>query len=570
MDVISQVVLVGAGTRVPKVQEVLQKVVNQELAKNLNTDEAAALGAVYKAADLSTGFQVKKFITKDAVLFPVQIIFEREVDGDIKQVKRMLFGLMNPYPQKKIITFNKHVDDFLFNVNYADLDYLPANEILNIGSVNLTEVSVKGVVKAMKKNSGENVESKGIKAHFTMDESGLLKLLNVEYVVEKTLTQEPEEEGTFSKLGSTISKLFSGEPDKKVKEEEAKEEEKPSGDEGENKEEKKESTDQTNTTEEVKNTTETKGNATKEATEQKEAKPKVVTVKEPLESSEKLLTINDMSSSQFSASQDKLQKLNDIEKEINRRATALNSLESFVIDLQTKLEEEEYSSACTEEEKTKILAACNEISEWLYEDGIDADANTYESKLSELSTLTRDLHYRVFEHKERPEALSALHSMLNGSKNFLESARNLTKSNNPEKDIFTDVEIETLEKIIRETEEWRDKETEEQNKIQKHEPVKLTVKMISEKMAALDREVKYLVNKIKFWKPKKTEKSKEEKKTDDKKDGEEEIEKHGSGEKEEVVEEPPTEEQPENISETPIPEEDIDASKPSESSHTEL
>ena len=44
-----------------------------DLGKNLNTDESAALGAVYKAADLSTGFKVKKFITKDAVLFPLQV-----------------------------------------------------------------------------------------------------------------------------------------------------------------------------------------------------------------------------------------------------------------------------------------------------------------------------------------------------------------------------------------------------------------------------------------------------------------------------------------------------------------
>lgn len=57
-EVLGQVVLVGAGTRVPRVQEVLQKAVGQELAKNLNTDEAAAMGAVYKAADLSSGFQV--------------------------------------------------------------------------------------------------------------------------------------------------------------------------------------------------------------------------------------------------------------------------------------------------------------------------------------------------------------------------------------------------------------------------------------------------------------------------------------------------------------------------------
>lgn len=66
-------ILVGAGTRVPAVQEQLAAAVNLELSKNLNTDEAAVMGAAYKAADLSTGFKVKKFITKDAVLFPILV-----------------------------------------------------------------------------------------------------------------------------------------------------------------------------------------------------------------------------------------------------------------------------------------------------------------------------------------------------------------------------------------------------------------------------------------------------------------------------------------------------------------
>lgn len=44
-----------------------------------------------------------------------------------------------------------------------------------------------------------------------MDDSGLLNLLNVELISEKSSQSGPdEEEGTFSKLGSTISKLFSG------------------------------------------------------------------------------------------------------------------------------------------------------------------------------------------------------------------------------------------------------------------------------------------------------------------------------------------------------------------------
>lgn len=87
MDVISHVVLVGAGTRMPKVQEILSQYVKTELSKNINTDEAAALGAAYKAADLSQGFKVKKFITKDAILFPIQVILNRDIGNNkVRQV----------------------------------------------------------------------------------------------------------------------------------------------------------------------------------------------------------------------------------------------------------------------------------------------------------------------------------------------------------------------------------------------------------------------------------------------------------------------------------------------------
>lgn len=73
LDDIGHIIIVGAGTRMPKVQEVLTAFTKRELGKNLNADEAPALGAVYRAADLSTGFQVKKFMTKDAVVFPIEV-----------------------------------------------------------------------------------------------------------------------------------------------------------------------------------------------------------------------------------------------------------------------------------------------------------------------------------------------------------------------------------------------------------------------------------------------------------------------------------------------------------------
>ncbi|XP_028128595.2 hypoxia up-regulated protein 1 [Diabrotica virgifera virgifera] len=528
MDVVNQVVLVGAGTRVPKVQEHLRKAVGQELAKNLNTDEAAAMGAVYKAADLSTGFKVAKFITKDAVVYPIQVTFERLAETGVKQVKRTLFGLMNSYPQKKIITFNKHTSDFNFNVNYADLDFLNPKEIQYLGTTNISQFELKGVADALKKHSGENVESKGIKAHFAMDDSGILNFVNVELVVEKTVVPD-EEEGTLSKLGSTFSKLFGGDekpaeekptdapPSEDKQAEEA--EEKPV----EEKEEPKEKVSKDS----KKTVNETAKNATEKV---KDTKPKVQTVKESITTVEQSFGVPSLNKKQLGRSQEKIDALDKIEMEINRKATAMNNLESFVIDMQNKLYEDEYTEATTVEEQEKIKTACSEISEWLYDEGSDADAETYEKKIDSLMAITKDVLARVYEHKERPEALNALNTRLNQSSNFLVSAKNATKDN-PERDIFTDVEVQTLEKIIKETEEWRDKMVKEQDATKKSDPVKLTIKSIVDKMAALDREVKYLLNKAKMWKPKKVDKPvKEDTNTTD------------SGSENVVVEEPPTEE----------------------------
>lgn len=126
-------------------------------------------------------------------------------------MKRILFGHMNPYPQRKIITFNKHQQDFDFTVGYAELGHLDENEIKCLGSLSLSNIKLNGVQDAYSKHKGQDgVDTKGIKAHFAMDDSGLLVLQNVELLIEKTVTGDPEEESTLSKIGNTISNLFKG------------------------------------------------------------------------------------------------------------------------------------------------------------------------------------------------------------------------------------------------------------------------------------------------------------------------------------------------------------------------
>lgn len=128
------------------------------MGKSLNTDEAGALGAVYQAAALSKAYRVKRFLVREAVPYPIQVGFERGASasasantgsvttesrdapaaapdadspalkekevGQKKWVNRVLYGSMNPYPMKKVLTFAKHTSDFEFYVNYGDIQLL--------------------------------------------------------------------------------------------------------------------------------------------------------------------------------------------------------------------------------------------------------------------------------------------------------------------------------------------------------------------------------------------------------------------------------------------------------------
>ena len=60
---------------------------------------------------------------------PPQVSFERRLEGGsaTKTVQRTLFGL-NPYPQKKVMTFNKMTQDFSFTVAYTGLDQMGEEE----------------------------------------------------------------------------------------------------------------------------------------------------------------------------------------------------------------------------------------------------------------------------------------------------------------------------------------------------------------------------------------------------------------------------------------------------------
>merc|ERR1719391_687772 len=495
MKEIDQVILFGGGTRVPKVQDILTEFIGgQELGKSLNTDEAAAMGAVYKAADLSSGFKVKKFITRDAVVLPIDVDFKRKTVDDWglegeKVVKRALFGVMNNYPQKKIMTFNKFSDDFNFAVNLNNLDHLEKSELANIKDyLNLTTNGATGVAAAFAKNTGDHIETKGIKAHFNLDDSGMLVLDTTEAVFEKNFTvamqiaaekekeasanaevKAKEAEETWAKLGDKLSSFWGGEGDEK----------KEGGDEAAAAADKKEDADK------------------------KEEVPKkdiVTTIKEPLKVTVEVQDLPLMSEEIKKESAAKLKAWADHDKAKAEREMAFNDLESACTDMEAKLWEDIYEKCSTEEEREKIRAKCSEVSNWLYDEyNEETELSVLKSKMKEVKDMTAGLKARVREQHDRPEALEALKNMMNTSKTFYGKAANGTGVVDG---YFTQAELDTLGKLLNETQAWIDESEKKMSEEPLHQMPTVTASKIAEKGITLDREVKFLVNKARIAKRK--------------------------------------------------------------------
>jgi hypoxia up-regulated 1 len=560
---------------------------------------------VYQGASLTKLFRVKKFIIKDANVYPIEVSFDRQaVDSEgnsyTKPVTRVLFNSANPYPQKKLLTFNRHSSDFDFAVSYGNVGFLTDAERKYLGPHNLTKVRLEGVEEAIRDNPEGDPD--GIKVHFRMDESGLLLLDSME-----SLFQYPvvEEESTFSKLKNAFSNFFTGseeegeggekanasvdsennleteqEGNKGNKEEniqeksnddeqqkqdeqkleepqqentekeevdkeqvESEEKEKEETDTGEQKtaeeeevtsddkdkeeeqlplqeedvqetvpseeeevnnqdEEGEETSEQTTptvdsnaTNSSINETTPTSGPVKKKV--KRDGSVKMQTVKVNLTSLVTRLDLIQMSDKEFNASRTKLDWLQKRDEDKRENERQKNNLESHIFETQDKMHSEEVQAHSTEEERTSILDALRIASEWMDDDGYAAETDTYRQKLRELKRLSKPVFRRMNEAKKRPRVMAELLASLNRSYGMVMYMKNIS-----EEEIFTKVEMKTLEDLTLETLAWY-RETEGQfNDTKPYQDPPVLSSDVEEKTKKLDREVYYLINKIKNYRPK--------------------------------------------------------------------
>ena len=352
--------LVGAGTRVPALKNMIQNFFDKPLSYTMNADEAVARGCAFSCAILSPVFRVRDFTVHDVVNYPIEFTWEKSPDIPDEDTSLTVFNKGNVMPSTKILTFYRK-QPFDLEAKYAKPDIMPGHTNPWIG-----RFSVKGV-KADSK--GDFMICK-LKARLNLH-----GVLNVEqgYYVEDQEVEEPVPETKDTKEG---------------KEGEKKENEK--------KEEKKDGDVSTadslhfsmgastnNSSAQAMDTDAPNGTADPTPPPQKTRKIKKQVRKGDLALASGTASMDD---STKTATGERENAMFMEDKLVADTEDKKNELETFIYELRSKIDDV-YAPFASDEEKEKIRAKSTETEDWLYDEGEDATKAVYVSKIEELRSI---------------------------------------------------------------------------------------------------------------------------------------------------------------------------------------
>ena len=215
---IDAVELLGGSVRMPKVKALLDEyfskatVTNEagqvekvEVGQHLNGDEAMALGAAFRAANLSTSFRVRKVGMWDSASFGVEVELENlqvetksgwfgkkkdASDGETWHKKTPLWHKKTLLPAKSKTVAIVHNQDIQCRVQYGPED---AVADLPRGTDKLLAVyNITGIADFAKEHESKDLGSPKVHLSFALDASGVVSLTKAEATLD--LPAEPEEE----------------------------------------------------------------------------------------------------------------------------------------------------------------------------------------------------------------------------------------------------------------------------------------------------------------------------------------------------------------------------------------
>jgi heat shock protein 4 len=394
-DDIETVEIVGGSSRVPAVQKTVSEFFGKECSKTLNFDECIAKGCALQCAMLSPAFKVRDFQVNDVTMYPIALSWssagaaeamEVEGEGEVAAPKAgssstVVFQKFNSVPNTKMLTFYRK-DTFTLSASYDDSVDLPSGF-----SRALNEFTISDIPQHT--DADGKPETTKVKVKLRLDLHGCLSLESAIAVEEEVVVEEevsgPAKGEAPPAEGEAAPAASAGEAEAAPAEGDAA-------------------------------AAVCDGEAPAPAESEKKKTKKIRRI--PVKVKDKALGLSERELMEATESEAQMALQDRI---IQETAEAMNKLEATVYSMRDKLGQElaEFSS---EEEKAPIMAMLTQLEDWLYEDGMNVDKATYESKYNELMDKCGPIVLREREASLRPDAIAQLKKTIARYQDFVGSS----------------------------------------------------------------------------------------------------------------------------------------------------
>ncbi|KAG9236360.1 Hsp70 protein-domain-containing protein [Amylocarpus encephaloides] len=399
---LESVILHGGAIRTPFVQKELEKFVGtaDKVRTNVNSDESAVFGAVFRGAGLSPSFRVKDIRAYDSAVYAAGIKWIN-IHGTPQHQR--LWQTTSFLGAEKQYSFQNQKD---FSIDFYQ--HVPSSENVSPGSAE------KELVTLTTHNLTESVAV--CKDKFGSTDADILLKLSTRLAVSNSqveiikLNLECELEENEEKAGvvdGLKNMLGFGKKDQAVLSED-----------DENVETISSSSKSTSIT--SSSSTPSASPSSKDAQDSKskdlkDAKAKTVKRSEiiPIKFTIETKGVPVIPAAELTRMKNRISAFEDSDRSRRMREEALNQLEGFTYKVRDLLENEEFIAASTAEERALLESQSKAAGEWIYSGGVDASREELKAKKKEMKDVVDPIQVRKEEAVSRPEQLRLLQEALN-------------------------------------------------------------------------------------------------------------------------------------------------------------
>jgi hypoxia up-regulated 1 len=507
---IGAIAVVGGGLRIPAVRHRLEEFMGMELTHSLDGDEAMSQGAVFRAANLSTAFQVRKLGMTDVTAYPVgfhlsgpdssplEVAGDDSTEAGKKLSKRAnLFKRFHKLAKRKTVTFT-NAEDFMCALSHEQPELLPEGVSVPICTYNVTFGETLKTEKILTLLQDQKPK---VALSFSLSSSGVASLFKAEATLEEMVqiaVPKPSPNATAKANSSSDpptpegEQKAEGEPktEEEPKQAEPKEAAEDDSEQAEKTPEEGEEPAASSASSASVEGVEASTNATADTNETVEYKMHKKVHRLNL----KFTTIYPpgfipMNHSSMSAATKRLKELRQKDLQQIRVAEAKNKIESSIYELRGLLDEQNIQTVSTEEQRGALQDALAASEEWL----LGPDVNDYEkldAKNKEIQALSAPILFRARELVERPQAVNKTLHLCNYT-------RDMVKSFAQERPWIPEEDKTSLLSMVDRLEEWLQNKTDDQNALALHEAPAFTSEELMAELRPIAKFSQQLLRRVK-------------------------------------------------------------------------